>query len=221
MPPKPRSGTSRRPTTGGRDRTQLFWVVGALALLAVGIVVWLFVGRGDDTAAAGDARTVLEAAGCTLDERPADPGIHSIGTPEGTSDDWKTDPPTSGAHYEVPVIWGAYTEPVNNAQLVHNLEHGGVFIMYGDEVPEATVAQLRAFYDENQNGTVLAPYPTLGDEIALGAWVSKSPSTPDDANAYIATCTAFDETAFQAFFDAFQFKGPERFPSNQLLPGRT
>ncbi len=220
MPPKPRSGSSRRPTTGGRDRTQLLWVVGGVALLGVGLVIWLLVGRGDDTAAAGDARTVLEAAGCTLQEGAADGGVHSIATPEGTSKDWKTDPPTSGAHYEVPAIWGAYPDPVNQGQLVHNLEHGGIFIQYGDDVPAATVAQLRTFYDQHQNGTVLAPYADLGDQIALGAWVSKSPSTPDHANTYLAKCTTFDEAAFAAFFDAFQFKGPERFPKDQLLPGR-
>jgi uncharacterized protein DUF3105 len=221
MPPKPRSGTTRRPTSGGRDRTQLLWVVGGLAVLAAGVVVWLLIGRGDDTAAAADARVAIEAAGCTLDERAADPGVHSISTPDGTSKDWKTDPPTSGAHYEVPAIWGAYTEPVNSAQLVHNLEHGGIFILYGDEVPDETVAQLRTFYDDGrQNGTVLAPYPQLGADIALGAWVSKSPSTPDDANTYLARCQEFDQEAFDAFFDAFQFKGPERFPESQLLPGR-
>ena len=193
-----------------------------MALLALGVVVWLFVGRGDDTAAAGDARTALEAAGCTMRETEAryTGNLHTILTPDGTSKDWKTDPPTSGAHYEVPAIWGAYTDPVNQGQLVHNLEHGGVFIQYGDDVPDATVAQLRAFYDGRQNGTVLAPYPKLGDKIALGVWVSKSPSTPNDANAYLATCRNFDETAFSAFFDAFQFKGPERFPPSSLLPGR-
>ena len=29
------------------------------------------------------------------------------------------------------------------------------------------------------------------------------------------------ETAFAAFFDAYQFQGPERFPPDSLLPGRS
>jgi hypothetical protein len=33
-------------------------------------------------------------------------------------------------------------------------------------------------------------------------------------------CGAFDEDAFAAFLDAYQFQGPERFPADQLLPGR-
>jgi len=189
-------------------------------LLLVGLAAWLFFGRGDDRAAAGEVRTALEAAGCTMTEQKADKGVHSILAADGASKDWKTDPPTSGAHYESPVFYGAYRDEVNQAQLVHNLEHGGIFIQYGEDVPEATVEELRAFYDTHQNGTVLAPYPSLGDEIALGAWVSKSARTPDDANAYLAKCTEFDEDAFAAFFDAFQFKGPERFPPSSMLPGQ-
>ena len=52
------------------------------------------------------------------------------------------------------------------------------------------------------------------------------PRPVDDANdptngtAHLAKCTSFDEDAFAAFFDAFQFQGPERFPADTLLPGR-
>ena len=31
------------------------------------------------------------------------------------------------------------------AQLVHNLEHGGIYIQYGQDVPHSTVAQLKTF----------------------------------------------------------------------------
>ena len=182
MPPKPRSGPTRRPTTGGRDRTQLYWVVGGLALLAVGVVVWLLAGRGDDTAAAGDARVALEAAGCTLRIVPGVANIsdHSdMPTPDGTSTKWNTYPPTSGPHYGVPAIYGAYTDPLNQAQVVHNLEHGAVFIQYGSKVSDDTVQQLEDFYERHQNGTVLAPLPDLGEKIALGAW--NYPSTTVDA----------------------------------------
>jgi hypothetical protein len=221
MPPKPRSSQARRVPTTGRDRGPLVWAVGGVALLLVGVVAWLLVGRADDAAAAADARAALEAAGCTLRESKADKGVHSITTRDGTSKSWKTDPPTSGAHYPTPVVYGAYPTEVNQAQLVHNLEHGGIFIQYGRDVPDATLTELRAFYERHTSGTVVAPYPSLGDRVALGAWVSKSASTPDDATAYLATCRTFDQAAFEAFFEAFQFKGPERFPADSMLPGRT
>jgi len=82
-------------------------------------------------------------------------------------------------------------------------------------VPDAVVAELRRFYDSNERGTLLAPYPNLADEIALGAWVSED----GEEKGYLATCTAFNDAAFSAFFDGFQFKGPERFPASSLLPG--
>ena len=79
--------------------------------------------------------------------------------------------------------------------------------------------ELQAFYAARENGTLLAPLPSLGSKIALGAWTTKSPSEPDEGTAYLAKCTDFDEAAFAAFFAANQFRGPERFPSESMLPG--
>jgi len=190
-----------------------------VAVVALGGIAFALASGGDD--GGGDARAALEAAGCTLETATALRGVHSIATPDGTSDAWNTDPPTSGPHYEVPAIWGSYDEPLNQAQVVHNLEHGGVAIQFGDDVPPATVAELESFVQENPRGTILAPYPSLGDEISLGAWVTESETEPEKGTAYLARCAAFDEAAFQAFLDAYQFQGPERFPPDSLLPGRT
>jgi Protein of unknown function (DUF3105) len=202
------------------DRRLLVILAAAGVAVVAVVAIALAVGIGGDEPK-GDARAALEAAGCTLTTVEALPGVHSIATPDGTSDKWNTDPPTSGPHYEIPVIWGTYTEPVNQAQLVHNLEHGGVAIQYGDEVPQATIDRLESFVQENPRGTVLAPYPKLGEQIALGAWVTESADEPEKGTAYLARCSAFDEAAFQAFLDAYQFQGPERFPADSLLPGRT
>jgi hypothetical protein len=190
--------------------------------VAAGIGIAVVAGGGDGTGGGGssDVAAALDAAGCTLVTKPALRGVHSITSPTGTSPLWNTSPPTSGPHYEIPAIWGAYTEPVNMAQLVHNLEHGGIYVLYGRRVPDATVERLRSFYDGHTRGTILAPLPTLGDQIALGAWTTRSADDPADGTAHLAKCATFDETAFAAFFDDFQFQGPERFPADTLLPGR-
>ena len=224
MPPKPRPHGKPKPPPPGQSRgldrrlLTILAVVGAVLVAAVAIALAVGVG-GDDGAA--DPTAALEAAGCTLTTVEALPGSHSVATPEGTSKDWNTVPPTSGPHYEVPAIWGSYDEPVNQAQLVHNLEHGGIAIQFGNEVPAATVAELEGFAQDNPRGTVLAPYPALGNQIALGAWVTEDASKPEEGTGYLAKCKGFDQGAFDAFFDAFQFKGPERFPADSLLPGRT
>jgi Protein of unknown function (DUF3105) len=219
----PKQRTSQRRAEDQAKRRRLFVLGGAglVALLAiVGIAILLGVGGGDPDPA--EVREELEAAGCTLRDVEARSGDHTLG-PDDTSDQWNTNPPTSGPHFGFDdagnvgtVIWGAYDEPVQLARLVHNLEHGGAYVLYGDDVPDATVAELRSFYEEHRNGTVLAPLPRLGDEIALGAWVARA---EDDERGYLARCTAFDEGAFSTFFEAFQFKGPERFPASALLPG--
>ena len=159
-------------------------------------------------------------AGCTVQTVAA----LQVGRPlhpdaDGTSTKWNTDPPTSGPHYQQWAVWGAYTTPLNPAQVVHNLEHGGIFIQYGKDVPQSTVDQLKSFYDQHLNGTLLSPLPSLGDKIAMGVWTTSSPSQPNTGTAHLAKCTTFDEKAYAAFFDAYQFQGPERFPANTLTPG--
>ena len=229
MPPKPRPSSKKPRTPGapraaaaasGRDtRLLAMLAVGGIAVAAaVAIVIALAVGGGGD---GGDARAALEAAGCSLDASPAVVGAHSVATPEGTSEEWKTDPPTSGPHNDAPAVWGSYDDPVNQAQLVHNLEHGGVAVQYGRDVPAQTVTELEGFVQEHSRGTVLAPYAQLGSQISLGAWVTESASEPDDGTGYLAKCPGFNQAAFEAFFDAYQFRGPERHPPETMVPGST
>lgn len=215
--PKPRSDASSR---GSAQRRKVL-VIGAVLLagLTVGGGVFAAFGRGGGVDEQS-VRTELEAAGCSLQVAKAQEGRHSLSA-DGTAD-WNTDPPTTGPHFGFDasgklgtVIWGAYTEPIQLARLVHNTEHGGAYVLYGDRVAGDVVDELRSFYERHKNGTVLAPLPKLGDQIALGAWVVDG----RDAKGYLAKCRAFDDGAFSSFFSAFQFKGPEQIPGTSLLPG--
>ena len=195
-------------------------VGGAVAIAAVAGVLLLSGGGGST-----DARAALEEAGCTLTVKPAvaNVGDHSdFPNPDARNPKWNTDPPTSGPHYGQTIIYGAYTEPLQLGRLVHNLEHGAAFILYGDDVPGTTVEQLRSFYDDHTTGMVLAPYPRLGEKIALGAWYARGLDEAKSVrgSGVLATCPSFDENAFDAFLGAYQFKGPEGFPPDSLLPGR-
>jgi hypothetical protein len=224
MPEKPKVKAPQKratPSTGtGTDQRKLM-IIGGVALTAVVLVAGAFflMGSGSGTSA-DDVEASMTAAGCTLQTVKAQAGSHTLG-PDGKAK-WNTDPPTSGPHFGFnangtvgTVIWGTYDEPVQLARIVHNLEHGGVYILYGDGVSSDVVAQLEDFAGRNENGTVLAPYPKLGDQVALGAWVADG----EDGNGYLAKCPGYDADAFSDFFSAFQFRGPEAFPENQLLPG--
>jgi Protein of unknown function (DUF3105) len=215
----------RRTTPSGpRDaasRRRLLYILAATGLVGLAIVlgvVFLAGGGGDD-----DIRATMEAAGCELKAVPAQVGNHSAAETATSDPKWNTDPPTSGPHYEVPAVYGEYDTPLRIAQVVHNLEHGAVFVLYGPDVPPATLQQLRDFYAEDTTGILLAPYPKLKDKIALGAWTVPDDFEPGGTNgtAYLATCTTFDEDAFESFRDELRFRGPERFPPESLQPGNT
>ena len=226
MPPTPRSQGPKKasvkvPAQGGdSSHRRLLVIAGAAGLLLVSVGLGYVIFGGGSSSASSDGTSALEAAGCTVQRVKAlKSNDHTVMIASGTSKKWNTSPPTSGPHYAQQAVWGSYTEPLQQAQVVHNLEHGGIYIQYGKDVPLATIDQLKGFYDSHQNGTLLAPLPSLGSKIALGAWTTSSPSKPDTGTAYLAKCTTFDEAAYAAFFKAYQFKGPERFPMVSLAPG--
>jgi hypothetical protein len=228
VPPKPRVQAPKKrapiePDNAQRTRRVLYGFAAA-GILGVLVVLALFAFGGSSSADAGTVRQAMEAAGCTLTSAKAVPNTadHSdVPSADMVVKTWNTNPPTTGPHYQVPAIWGAYDEPLEQARVVHNLEHGGIYIQYGGEVPDETVAELKGFYDNHRNGTLLAPLPSLGDEIALGVWVTpeRAGEGSDRGVGYLAKCTTFDESAYSAFFDEFQFQGPERFPPDLLAPG--
>jgi len=210
----------RVPSTGGGGSNRLWLVIGGVVgVVVLAAVLGYVLFAGGSSGSSTDAVKQLEAAGCAVQSVKSEKaGDHSVLTPSGTSTKWNTSPPTNGPHYQVPAVWGAYTTPLYKAQVVHNLEHGGIFIQYGPGVPQSTVDQLKGFYDKHLNGTILAPLPSLGSKIALGVWTTKT-NQPNNGTAYLAKCGSFDEAAYAAFFKDFQFKGPERFPASSLTPG--
>ncbi len=212
--PKQRAGA----VDDGSRRTRAVAIIAGIAGLAIGLAVVAvalgMVGGGGETDVKG-LRTALKSAGCTLQVAPALAGEHSIQEPGGTSPKWNTDPPTSGPHYGIPAIFGIYDEELEIARVVHDLEHGGIFILYGKDVPDATVEELRSFYESHKTGTIMAPLDRLGDSFALGAWVVDG----ETKNGFLAKCTEFDDGVVSTFFRLLQFRGPERFDPSQLQPG--
>ena len=220
--PQRRSTPSTAADADRRRRLVYASIASALVVAALVLGVVFLAGGGDGSDGVADVRAALTDAGCTLQSEPAQPGEHTAAIDATSDPKWNTEPPTSGPHSGDPAIFGAYDTPVNVAQAVHNLEHGGVYIFYGADVPDATVQQLQDFYDEDATGMLLAPLPELGETIALGAWVTPDPrpgAVAEGGQGHLGECTEFDESAFSAFRDEFRFRGPERFPPEQLEPG--
>ena len=131
-----RRETPQSPEAARRQRLILYGLAGSGILLLGAVLLFLAFapsGSGDDELAA----TIRDAGG-TFRTYESE-GRQHVNTLDAKVD-YKTDPPTSGSHYVVPAVWGIYDRPINQLQSVHNLEHGGVIIQYGDDVPQATVA---------------------------------------------------------------------------------
>lgn len=204
-PPRRVQAPKRRDVPTGNDGWTLsIWAIpaGITAVAAAGLVVALALGYGGRET---DPAKVLVAAGCTFEAYPSQHSRHLARIDAKIN--YNSDPPSSGPHYATPAIWGRYPSPVAPAQAVHNLEHGGIAIQYGSDVPQASIDRLKTFYNDSPNGLLMAPLPRLKNEIALTAWTH---------NAF---CTRFSQGAMTAFRDAYRGKGPEKIPLVELKPG--
>jgi hypothetical protein len=155
------------------------------------------------------------------------PGLEPkhLASPDGNVT-YNSFPPSSGPHYQQPAPWGIYEDPVKQTILVHNLEHGGIVVQYGN-VGEETVKDIQSFYQDDPNGLVVAPYPKLGKKIALTAWNEpryennqSEPGQVDAGNGYVMTCTQWDAGAAAKFRDERRNKAGERYGSvSDMAPG--
>ena len=158
------------------------------------------------------------AAPCTVTSYPGLQPKHL--TDLGAKPRYNSFPPTSGPHYYLPAKWNIYTFAIPQIALVHNLEHGGIVVQYGKQVPRATAAQIRAWYLKDSTGLVVAPLPALGAKIGLTEWnappYKTGAKTQDAGRGWLASCGRFDAAAFTAFVKQHRFKAGERFPPATL-----
>jgi hypothetical protein len=128
--------------------------------------------------------------------------------PEGSPIEYRTRPPTAGAHYPVPYSrYGVVEEPVSPGYWVHNLEHGTIVLLY--RCPEgcpALVAQLRAFYvslplspsaRSGQARFLAIPYADMERRIAVLGWWR------------LLELDDLDEGRVREFYDKHVDRGPE------------
>ena len=148
---------------------------------AVGIVALILIARSagvftPPAAAASPNVLGVDTSGPAVGTHMADIGNPHI--PTGQSADYPSLPPTSGPHWSqagvAPAPWGVKSSLLPFEVTVHNLEHGGVVILYNglstDETQqlESTVRSLTA---NGMPKIILEPWPALKDaKIDLTAW---------------------------------------------------
>jgi hypothetical protein len=193
-----------------------FLALGGAILIAAVAVGLLMAFRGGDNAAASGVD-----GSCVRETFPPMGRQHVESVRSGFQ--YNSFPPTSGPHFGVPAVFNIYDQPVPEIRLIHNLEHGAMVVQYGSKVPQQTVQQIAAWYSKDPLGLVVAPLPPASEIKA------KAPTGYDSkifltAWTHLATCTTFDEGAFDHFRDDYRGPdgdAPEKFPLSALQPGGT
>jgi hypothetical protein len=109
---------------------------------------------------------------------------------------YNSNPPTSGPHLTNPADWGIHDAPLSDEQVVHNLEHGGIWITYKD-IDEQTKASLETVAKANPGSVIMSPRPSNDDKIAVVAWTR------------LIRMDHYDEAAILEFIRANKNKAPE------------
>lgn len=149
-----------------------------------------------------EVRAAATTAGCTVASWPseADPTQHI----QGESATGISVPPLSGAHNARWADWGVYNKPVPYKYQLHNLEHGGVVIHYGREVPVAGVNALRTWWATSPAFLIVAPDTSASfpvDAVVVGSqqrWLVCKPFKPEQISAV------------NAFAKEYRGRGPEQ-----------
>lgn len=111
---------------------------------------------------------------------PADEGIDGVmairvyySSPVHTESnvDYQLRPPAGGMHNPVWANCGFYDEAIPDENVVHDLEHGAVWIAYSPDLSQADVAVVHDLVRANEK-TIATPYPDLpsGAAVVVTAW---------------------------------------------------
>jgi hypothetical protein len=158
-----------------------------------------FVKASIPKAQATNLEAAAKAANCTVKQFPNEGSNHVSGHV-----DYKTKPPTSGNHFEIPAADGAYAKAPRMEELVHELEHGRIILWFQPKATAQLKGQMKALFDEDSYHMVLAPDDRGMDaQVAASAW-TRSITCPK------VTPQTWD--ALRLFRDRYRDQGPEQVP---------
>ena len=195
-----------------RDRRNLFIIGGILGTAAVAILI-VALALNHAAQVATQNRLPFQTVSGTVGQPVADEGRNHIDP--STTPTYKFYPPASGPHYSAqgiaPVDWQTIAT-LQEGQYIHNLEHGGIAILY--DCPSGTdcttlknalenyvtnLAPVEPTYHEVK--VVLTPYSRgMQKKVALVAW------------DYIEFLDGYDQAEITRFYENHVNQGPEQIP---------
>lgn len=120
----------------------------------------------------------------------------------GTAFQYNSNPPTSGPHAGNDAEWGVYDKELSDDVLIHNLEHGGIWISYKPGINPEIVSKLDAIAKEFGRKVIMAPRAANDADIALAAWTRLDKFSAAE----------FSEERVKRFIKAYINRGPEFVP---------
>ena len=123
---------------------------------------------------------------------------------------YNSNPPTGGWHYDQPAQSGIYDKEFSDEQLIHNLEHSHIWIVYKPDLPADQVEKLADIAKDYGSKIIMTLRPANDTKIALVAW------------EYLLTMDAIDEVNIRKFIDYHRgVAGPEKIPDFGFKDFRT
>jgi uncharacterized protein DUF3105 len=199
-----------------RDRRNLLIIGGILAIAALAILlVALALNHAAQQQNAN--RLTFQTVNTLVGEQIPDEGP-ATHVPVTQTLTYKFYPPTSGPHYgqpDGPLPWqtiGNASNPLAEGPFVHNLEHGGIAILYN--CPSGNDCTTLQSQLENYVRNLAPNEPTYGEvkmvitpytkgmtkKVALVAW------------HYVEFLDGYDQNAITQFYESHVDKGPEQVP---------
>ena len=195
-----------------RDRRNLFIIGGVLGTTALAILI-VALALNHAAQVSTQNRLPFQTVSGTVGQPVADEGRNHIDP--STTPTYKFYPPASGPHYSAqgiaPVTWQTI-DTLQEGQYIHNLEHGGIAILY--DCPSGTdcttlknalenyvtnLAPVEPTYHEVK--VVLTPYSRgMQKKVALVAW------------DYIEFLDGYDQAEITRFYENHVNQGPEQIP---------
>ena len=112
-------------------------------------------------------------------------------------DAYNSNPPTGGWHYEQPAQSGVYDQELPDENLIHNLEHGHIWISYRPDLDKDSISNLAELAISYGSKIIMTPRAKNDSPIVLASW------------EYLQKYDKVNETTMRAFIDYHRGHGPE------------
>lgn len=139
-------------------------IIGGIAVVVIGIGILLAIQDSKNNKEAGNNSDNLSIQGQEYENLGQE---HiEVGAQHKA---YNSNPPTSGPHYVQPADWNFYDNELPDEQLVHNLEHGGIWISYKD-IDERTLEQIKLIQKSNPGSVIVTPRAANDSKIVVASW---------------------------------------------------